>query len=167
MNLLTNKEEEKKEKELIVAKIDNGIVIDHITPPGRAFYALKALKIDEKFPHSVFVAINLPSRKFGRKDLLKIRNMNREDLDIKKLGLLISGSNIAYIKNYAIIEKEKIKAPKRISGVIKCPGLNCITSQYEDVEPEFIVLNGHKPISLRCVYCDVIFNVHENISLML
>ena len=166
MNLLNNKEE-KTEKELIVAKIDNGIVIDHITPPGRAFYALKALNIDENFPHSVFVAINLPSRKFGRKDLLKIRNMNREDLNIEKLSLLISGSNIAYIKDFTIIEKEKIKAPKRISGVIKCPGLNCITSQHEDVEPEFIVLSEHQPISLRCVYCDVIFNVHEHISLML
>ncbi len=166
MNLL-NKKEEKTEKELIVAKIDNGIVIDHITPPGRAFYALKALNIDENFPHSVFVAINLPSRKFGRKDLLKIRNMNREDLNIEKLGLLISGSNIAYIKDYMIIEKEKIKTPKRISGVIKCPGLNCITSRHEDVDPKFIVLNEHQPISLRCEYCDTIFNVHEHISLML
>lgn len=166
MNLLNNIEE-KSEKELIVAKIDNGIVIDHITPPGRAFYALKALNIDENFPHSVFVAINLPSRKFGRKDLLKIRNMKREDLNIEKLGLLISGSNIAYIKDYMIIEKEKIKTPKRISGVIRCPGLNCITSQREDVKPEFIVLTDYHPISLRCVYCDVIFNVHEHISLML
>ncbi|MHA2243358.1 MAG: aspartate carbamoyltransferase regulatory subunit [Candidatus Hodarchaeales archaeon] len=162
-----NNKEEKTEKELTVAKIDNGIVIDHITPPGRAFYALKALNIDENFPHSVFVAINLPSRKFGRKDLLKIRNMNREDLNIEKLGLLISGSNIAYIKDFIIIEKEKIKTPEKISGVIKCPGLNCITSQHEDVEPEFIVLSKHKPISLRCVYCDVVFNVHEHISLML
>jgi aspartate carbamoyltransferase regulatory subunit len=162
-----NNQKEKTEKELIVAKIDNGIVIDHITPPGRAFYALKALNIDENFPHSVFVAINLPSRKFGRKDILKIRNMNREDLNIQKLGLLISGSNIVYIKDYKIIEKEKIKIPKKITGVLKCPGLNCITSQHEDVESEFTVLNNHHPLSLRCVYCDVIFNIHEHISLML
>jgi aspartate carbamoyltransferase regulatory subunit len=166
MNLLNN-QEEKTEKELIVAKIDNGIVIDHITPPGRAFYALKALNIDETFPHSVFVAINLPSRKFGRKDILKIRNMNREDLNIQKLGLLISGSNIAYIEDYKIIEKEKIKIPKKISGVLKCPGLNCITSQQEDVETEFTVINENHPISLRCAYCDVIFNIHEHISLLL
>ncbi|MFX0209447.1 MAG: aspartate carbamoyltransferase regulatory subunit, partial [Candidatus Hodarchaeota archaeon] len=65
---------QKSEKELIVAKIDNGIVIDHITPPGRAFYALKVLKIDESFPHSVFLAINVPSQKQGRKDVLKIHN---------------------------------------------------------------------------------------------
>ncbi len=155
-----------REKELTVAKIDNGIVIDHITPSGRAFYALKALNIDENFPHSVFVAINLPSQKFGRKDILKIKNMNREDLNIEKLSLLISGSNIAYIKDFKIIRKEQIRAPEKISGVIKCPGLNCITNEREDVIPEFIVFNGHKPISLRCVYCDVIFNVHEHISLM-
>ncbi|MFW9993592.1 MAG: aspartate carbamoyltransferase regulatory subunit [Candidatus Odinarchaeota archaeon] len=163
---MSNNEGRKPEKELVVAKIDNGIVIDHITPPGRAFYALKGLKIDEHFPHSVFVAINVPSEKLGRKDVLKIRNMKRENLDLEKLGLIIAGSNIIYIKNYKVIDKEKVKTPSTVTGVISCPGRNCITNMREDVQPKYRVISDQDPIRLRCEYCDIIFNVHEHISLM-
>ncbi|MFX0184220.1 MAG: aspartate carbamoyltransferase regulatory subunit, partial [Candidatus Hodarchaeota archaeon] len=84
----------KTEKQLTVKKIDNGIVIDHISPAGWSFYALKILNIDESFPHSVYLAINVPSAKLGRKDLIKIRNVTKKDLDLEKLGLVIAGSNI-------------------------------------------------------------------------
>ncbi|MFW9855565.1 MAG: aspartate carbamoyltransferase regulatory subunit [Candidatus Thorarchaeota archaeon] len=152
------------DKKLSVAKIDNGIVIDHITPPGRAFYVLKALNIDESYPHSVFVALNVPSQKLGRKDVLKIRNVT--DIDLTKLGLIVSGANVIYIKDYHIIRKEKIQTPVRVTGLISCPGLSCITNQREDVVPEYIVKNKDESIQLRCAYCDKLFNVHEHISLM-
>lgn len=158
--------EKRDNKELIVAKIDNGVVIDHITPPGRAFYALKVLKIDENYPHSAFVALNVPSKKLGRKDVLKIRNINEKDLNIEVLGLIISGSNIAYIKDYNIVKKEKIMAPKKATGILKCPSATCITNQREDVETKFIVIDNKDSVKLRCEYCDIIFNIHEKISLL-
>ncbi|UCE14088.1 MAG: aspartate carbamoyltransferase regulatory subunit [Candidatus Heimdallarchaeota archaeon] len=153
-------------KELIVAKIDNGVVIDHITPPGRAFYALKVLKIDEKYPHSAFVALNVPSKKLGRKDVLKIRNIDEKDLNIEVLGLIISGSNVAYIKDYHIVKKEKIITPKKATGILNCPSSTCITNQREDVETQFVVITSKDVIKLRCEYCDIIFNIHERISLL-
>ena len=64
------KEKNNNDKQLIVKKINNGIVIDHIAS-GSSFYVLRALKIDDHFPHSVFVAMNVPSKKLGRKDVLK------------------------------------------------------------------------------------------------
>lgn len=152
------------DKQLNVAKIDNGIVIDHITPPGRAFYVLKALNIDESYPHSVFVALNVPSQKLGRKDVLKIRNVTK--IDLAKLGLIVSGANIIYIQDYQVIRKETIGTPERVTGLISCPGMSCITNQREDVVPEYIVRNKDEPIQLRCAYCDKLFNVHEHISLM-
>lgn len=152
------------DKQLNVAKIDNGIVIDHITPPGRAFYVLKALNIDESYPHSVFVALNVPSQKLGRKDVLKIRNVTK--IDLAKLGLIVSGANIIYIQDYQVIRKETIRTPERVTGLISCPGMSCITNQREDVVPEYIVRNKDEPIQLRCAYCDKLFNVHEHISLM-
>ena len=157
-------------KQLTVKKIDNGIVIDHIVTGG-AFHVLKALNIDEHFPHSVFIAMNVPSKKLGRKDVLKIRNISREDLNLDILGLLISGSNFICIKDYNIVCKEKIKTPKKAHGVIKCPGISCITNLREDVETEFIVIgsNGEgirENLSLRCIFCDKIFKILENISLI-
>ncbi|MHA1450010.1 MAG: aspartate carbamoyltransferase regulatory subunit [Candidatus Hodarchaeales archaeon] len=154
------------EKELVVAKIQNGIVIDHIKPPGRVFYALKVLNIDETFPHAVFVAINVPSKKLGRKDVLKICNIKEEDLDLDRLGLIIPGSNVIYIKDYHVIAKQPIQAPDRIHGIVKCPGISCITNRREDVVPEFIVIDKNEPIRLRCAYCDAMFYIHEKIALM-
>ena len=158
------------DKQLTVKKIDNGIVIDHMVTGG-AFYVLKALNIDEHFPHSVFIAMNVPSKKLGRKDVLKIRNISKEDLNLDVLGLLISGSNFICIENYNIVYKEKIRTPKKTHGVIKCPGISCITNLREDVKTEFTVIgsNGNlnrENLSLRCVYCDKIFKVLENISLI-
>ncbi len=160
------------EKQLIVKKIDNGIVIDHIRPPGRAFHLLKALNIDENYPHSVFVAINVPSKKYGRKDVLKIRNVSEDLLhqSLDVLGLLIAGSNIVYIENYEVVKKEKIKAPERAIGLMSCPGISCITNLREDVETDFIILpiqESLEGLKLRCTYCDKIFNVQEHISLLL
>ena len=156
-------------KELIVKKIDNGIVIDHITS-GSSFYVLRALKIDEHFPHSVFIAMNVPSKKLGRKDVLKIRNFKKNDLNLDVLGLLISGSNLAYIENYKIVEKETVTTPKKAHGIIKCPGIKCITNLREDVETEFDIISNsgkREDIKLRCVYCDKMFKIHENISLII
>ncbi|MHA1542406.1 MAG: aspartate carbamoyltransferase regulatory subunit [Candidatus Hodarchaeales archaeon] len=158
------------DKQLTVKKIDNGIVIDHIVTGG-SFFVLKALNIDEHYPHSVFIAINVPSKKLGRKDVLKIRNIRKEDLNLDILGLLISGSNLIYIENYNIVQKEKIRTPKKAHGIIKCPGISCITNLREDVETEFTVIgsNGNinrENLSLRCVYCDKMFKILENISLI-
>ncbi len=158
------------DKQLTVKKIDNGIVIDHIVTGG-SFFVLKALNIDEHYPHSVFIAMNVPSKKLGRKDVLKIRNISKEDLNLDILGLLISGSNFICIENYNIIHKEKIRAPKKAHGIIKCPGLNCITNLREDVETEFTVIGSNgsssrENLSLRCTYCDKIFKILENISLI-
>jgi aspartate carbamoyltransferase regulatory subunit len=110
------------------------------------------------------VALNVPSQKLGRKDVLKIRNVT--DIDLTKLGLIVSGANVIYIKEYHIIRKEKIQTPERVTGLISCPGMSCITNQREDVVPEYIVRNKDEPIQLRCAYCDKLFNVHEHISLM-
>jgi aspartate carbamoyltransferase regulatory subunit len=162
------KEKNNNDKQLIVKKINNGIVIDHIASGG-SFYVLKALNIDENFPHSVFVAMNVPSKKLGRKDVLKIRNLRKDDLNLDVLGLLISGSNLVCIENYLVVHKEKIKTPKKAYGIIKCPGLSCITNLRENVKTEFDIIenNGKKEdIKLRCVYCDKMFDIHEHISLI-
>lgn len=162
-------ETKNKGKELTVKKIDNGIVIDHISS-GSSLNVLRALNIDEHFPHSVFIALNVPSKKLGRKDVLKIRNLRKNDLNLDVLGLLISGSNLAYIEDYEIVEKEKVRTPRKAYGIIKCPGLTCITNLREDVETEFDIMsqNGNREdIKLRCVFCDKMFKIHDNISLIL
>ena len=156
-------------KQLIVNKIDNGIVIDHITPAGTAFFVLQALKIDNHYPHSVFVAINVSSKRLGRKDVLKIRNIKESDLNLEMLGLLIAGSNLVVIEDYKIIRKVRLETPEYIRGLFQCPGHSCITRLHEDVEPEFKVIKGNgtnESVKLRCIYCDKIFDVFQSLAMV-
>ncbi|MDP7442988.1 MAG: aspartate carbamoyltransferase regulatory subunit, partial [Candidatus Bathyarchaeota archaeon] len=57
------------DRQLLVSKIENGIVIDHI-PAGKAFLVLKLLKVDPSV--RALIAQNVESRSQGTKDFIKI-----------------------------------------------------------------------------------------------
>ncbi|MEM2127741.1 MAG: aspartate carbamoyltransferase regulatory subunit, partial [Candidatus Bathyarchaeia archaeon] len=57
------------DRQLLVSKIENGIVIDHI-PAGKAFLVLKLLRLDPSA--RVLLAINVDSRRLGVKDIIKV-----------------------------------------------------------------------------------------------
>lgn len=59
------------ETELRVSKIKDGTVIDHIRG-GYALDVIKILGITGKEKHIITIAINVPSKHFGAKDIVKI-----------------------------------------------------------------------------------------------
>ncbi|RKY01491.1 MAG: aspartate carbamoyltransferase regulatory subunit, partial [Spirochaetes bacterium] len=61
-------------EELRVKKIKNGTVIDHI-PAGHALTVLKILGITGEEGLIIAVLMNVPSKKIGKKDIVKIENM--------------------------------------------------------------------------------------------
>ena len=69
------------DKQLLVSKIENGIVIDHI-PSGKAFLVLKLLKVDPKA--RTLIAQNVESRSQGTKDLIKIEGsyLTSKEIDL-------------------------------------------------------------------------------------
>jgi len=58
-------------EELLVSKIENGTVIDHI-PAGRALTVLRILGISGKEGLRVALVMNVESKKLGKKDIVKI-----------------------------------------------------------------------------------------------
>ena len=58
-------------KELQVAAIENGTVIDHI-PPHQLFKVAALLELDKMKNNTITIANNLPSNKFGSKGMIKI-----------------------------------------------------------------------------------------------
>ena len=69
---------------MIIDAISNGIVLDHISA-GRSMELYQILKL-HKLKCSVAVLTNVPSRKMGRKDIIKIGELIELDLDV--LGYL-------------------------------------------------------------------------------
>ena len=144
MPILKNNMEEKKVRNII-----NGTVIDHIKP-NCAMKVLSILKdIDQE---CLIVCINTDSKKYGRKDVIKIENKFLQENEYNELALISPEATVSMIKDGKITSKEKVKTPTHIKGIGKCKNPRCITN-CQDIETEFDVENGDK-IILRCVYCE-------------
>jgi len=138
---------------LRVSKIKNGTVIDHISK-GRALDVVKILGIDGRKEGVVTIAMNVPSGKLGVKDIVKIegRELNPEEVD--RIALIAPHATINIIRNYKVVEKETVKLPDIVQGIIKCTKPSCISnSSTEPVKPIFYV-DSHEPLRLRCHYCN-------------
>ncbi|RLI09293.1 aspartate carbamoyltransferase regulatory subunit [Candidatus Bathyarchaeota archaeon] len=140
-----------EEVTLRVAKIREGTVIDHISA-GRALIVLRILGITGREGFIVSVAMNVPSKKLGKKDIVKIegRELSREEVD--KIALVAPRATINIIRDYRVIEKHRVKLPKVIKNIIRCMNPACITNEREPVEPKFYVVS-EEPVRLRCHYC--------------
>ncbi len=146
-------------KELIVQKITEGTVIDHIDS-GKALHVLSMLGITGSEGKVITVAINVPSKKYNKKDIIKIENIYLSPETTNKISLIAPHATVNIIKDYEVIEKRSLKIPKQFSGMFKCPNPNCITNSGEKVETCFYVPSGNPPL-LRCKYCDRIYPSNE------
>ncbi|MGI0006702.1 MAG: aspartate carbamoyltransferase regulatory subunit, partial [Nitrosotalea sp.] len=72
------------ESDLIVRRIKNGTVIDHIES-GKGLKVLNALGIDGGDGDVITIALNVPSSKVAKKDIIKVENKFLQDKDTNKL----------------------------------------------------------------------------------
>ncbi|MHA1265144.1 MAG: aspartate carbamoyltransferase regulatory subunit [Candidatus Helarchaeota archaeon] len=140
------------EKSLRVRKIKNGTVIDHISP-GNALNVLKIVGITGKEGMIISIAMNVQSSKSTLKDVVKIENKELAPEEINRIALISPNATINIIRNYEVVQKNKVVLEEKIEGVIKCMNPNCITNSNEPVNSLFKIEQTH-PISLRCVYCE-------------
>lgn len=141
-----------RKNELYVKKIENGTVIDHI-PAGLALEVMKILGIDGRGGYIVSVAMNVPSKKYGKKDVLKVEGRELSQAEVNKIALIAPNATINIIRSYEVHEKNKVKLPKHINDIIKCSNPSCITNRREPVEPAFTV-EQLEPLKIRCRYCN-------------
>jgi aspartate carbamoyltransferase regulatory subunit len=143
------------DEHLLVRKIDMGTVIDHI-PPWKADSVLRLIDLENirRSDISLVILHNVPSRKYGRKDIIKIyrHHISHEETDI--ICLVYPTATVNYITDWKV-EKYKPKIPERIVGRIRCPEISCITNNpREPIKPRYRVLASIK--ALQCEYCDTL-----------
>ncbi|RMF89872.1 MAG: aspartate carbamoyltransferase regulatory subunit [Methanobacteriota archaeon] len=139
-------------KEIKVEKIKEGTVIDHISS-GQALNVLRILGIAKDYPTTaVTVAMNVPSKKGGRKDIVKIEGRELKSDEVGKISLISPNATINIIRGGAVFRKKKVTLPERIEGVVRCSNPNCISNS-EPVRTRFAV-ERKEPIKLRCFYCE-------------
>lgn len=144
---------------LHVSKIRNGTVIDHITG-GHALDVIKILGITGKEKKIITIAINVPSKRFKLKDIVKIEGRELKPEEVHKIALLAPHATINIIRNYKVVDKQRVKLPKVIHDILKCANPACVTNSNEPVKPKFYVVS-EEPLMLKCHYCGYIMEKNE------
>jgi aspartate carbamoyltransferase regulatory subunit len=139
------------EMELHVAKIKDGTVIDHITG-GHALDVVKILGITGREKGTVTIAINVPSKLFRYKDIVKIEGRALNPQELHKIALLAPHATINIIQDYKVRRKQTVKLPSVIDNIIKCANPACISNSNEPVQARFLV-GSEDPLLLKCHYC--------------
>jgi len=139
-------------EELLVSKIQQGTVIDHIRA-GMAPTVLRILGIDEGFSNVVVVAMNVRSGKLGHKDIVKVENRILSESLLRKIAIVSPEATVNIIREFKVAEKRKVELPKELRGIVRCPNRNCITNSEERVESYFVI-ESKSPLRLRCHYCE-------------
>ena len=141
------------DRELRVSKINNGTVIDHISG-GYALDVVKILGITGKEKRVMTIAINVFSRRFGVKDIVKIEGRALSAQEVNKIALVAPHASINIIKNYCVVEKLEVKLPNVIEGIVRCVNPCCVSNSDEPVLSKFYVKSA-EPLVLKCHYCGI------------
>ena len=148
-----------EQSDLIVRRIKDGTVIDHINE-GKGLNVLEALEIDGSKGNVITIALNMPSGKLSKKDMIKVEGLFLEDDDTNKLAVIAPASTVNIIKDYKLIEKRRVSLPNEIDRIFRCSNLDCISNSTERMDSIMDVIDKEKLV-MKCRYCSRILNVNE------
>lgn len=137
-------------KERLVAAIENGTVIDHI--PAEKTYAVATLLGLQKLQTPVTIGYNYPSKKLGKKGIIKIEDKFFTDEEISRLSVVAPNVVLNVIRDYGVVEKKKVVTPDTLKGIVRCNNPKCITNN-EPMNTIFHVIDKNSGI-IKCHYCD-------------
>ena len=132
--------------------VHNGIVLDHIKA-GTAMTIYNLLQLD-KLNCCVAIIQNVESKKYGKKDIIKIDTELELDLDM--LGYIDSNITVNIVKDDIRVKKLHLQMPETLKNVIQCKNPRCITSVEQEIKHIFKLVNKDKK-AYRCIYCDAIY----------
>ena len=136
-------------KEILVAAIENGTVIDHI--PSEYTYKVASLLELHTLNTPVTIGQNYSSKKLGKKGIIKVTDKFFTDDEISRLAVVAPNVVLSIIKNYEVIEKKAVQLPSELRGIVKCNNPKCITNN-EPMQTVFRVDKLQKTVC--CHYCD-------------
>jgi aspartate carbamoyltransferase regulatory subunit len=146
-----------KQREITIAKITRGIVIDHI-PAGKAFLISQLLGLNALARETgdiIAVGVNFDSASITRKDIIKVENLSLSRDMLNVVALIAPDATVSRIEDGEVKEKHKVEIPNQIGDIVVCPDRFCITN-HEQVAGKFLVVNKD-PLTLMCHYCETEF----------
>ena len=138
-------------KELVVSALENVTVLDHI-PAENVYKAIDLLNL-RGVESQITVGINLASKLYGRKGIIKIADRFFEDDELNRLALIAPKATVNIIRDFKVVEKKQITMPKEIIGMAKCMNPKCVTN-HQPIKTRFTTIAKGDEISLLCHFCE-------------
>lgn len=149
-------------RELQIAALENGIVIDHI-PAEKTFQIIDILKLKE-YNEIITIATNLKSSSLGKKGLIKIADKQLDEQELGKISLIAPNVTINIIEKFKVVKKIKLSIPYEIVEIIKCNNSKCI-SNHENIHSKFLkITTNNDETKFKCYYCERVI-CHNEIEL--
>lgn len=139
-----------EKKELQVAALENGTVIDHI-PSDKVFTVVSLLDL-QNTDGNITIGNNFESKKLGKKGIIKVADRFFTDEEVSRLSVVASNIKLNIIRHYEVVEKKQIVMPDELKGIVKCNNPKCITNN-EPMQTWFHVVDKEQGI-LKCHYCE-------------
>lgn len=139
-----------EKKELQVAALENGTVIDHI-PSDKVFTVVSLLDL-QNTDGNITIGNNFESKKLGKKGIVKVADRFFTDEEVSRLSVVAPNIKLNIIRHYEVVEKKQIVMPDELKGIVKCNNPKCITNN-EPMQTWFHVVDKELGI-LKCHYCE-------------
>lgn len=134
-----------------VTSIINGIIIDHV-PAGSALRVLEYLHVDPAHTKLALI-MNATSQRYGSKDIIKIEDIQEDDIDLDVLGLVARTASVDIVRDGQIIRKVKPTLPEHVVNIISCVNPRCVTTTEPGIVQMFHLMHTDRA-EYRCDYCD-------------
>jgi aspartate carbamoyltransferase regulatory subunit len=136
-----------------IERINNGIVMDHIKA-GVGIQILQLFDIGllkNKIDYGSYV----DSKRLGKKDIIKIENLDVDPATLMKMALLSPDITISIIRDGHVAEKVEPKIPPVVEGVIRCQNPKCVTIAEPYLISKFRMRHDENGGMLaQCAYCE-------------
>ena len=139
-----------EKKELQVAALENGTVIDHI-PSDKVFTVVSLLDL-QNTDGNITIGNNFESKKLGKKGIIKVADRFFTDEEVSRLSVVAPNIKLNIIRHYEVVEKKQIVMPDELKGIVKCNNPKCITNN-EPMQTWFHVVDKEQGV-LKCHYCE-------------
>lgn len=139
-----------EKKELQVAALENGTVIDHI-PSDKVFTVVSLLDL-QNTDGNITIGNNFESKKLAKKGIIKVADRFFTDEEVSRLSVVAPNIKLNIIRHYEVVEKKQIVMPDELKSIVKCNNPKCITNN-EPMQTWFHVVDKEQGI-LKCHYCE-------------
>lgn len=140
------------ETQMLVRKIPDGSVIDHIAA-GKALSVLRLLGNPQENGFTIAMVMNVNSHKMGRKDIVKVEGMEISQEQVQRLALIAPRASVNIVRSYRVVAKRNAVPPRVLHGILSCTTPTCVSVIEKGSAPSIFFISGRSPLRYRCKYC--------------